>query len=88
MHDNMTIADIGMEVITIPIVSVRLHRVDKQWLVEYRRKPQWFFDKWWWFNDGKYVYYNDAVLRAEILTEFGSTTETKYKKQTTYKVKK
>jgi hypothetical protein len=87
MHENMTIADIGMEVAKIPITHVRIHRVDKQWLVEYRRKPQWFFDQWWWFNDGKYVYHNDAAARAEVITEFGYVTENVYRKQT-YKVKK
>ena len=87
MHENMTPSDIGMEIIKIPITDVRIHRVDKQWLVEYRRKPQWYFDQWWWFNDGKYVQHNDAAARAEILTEFGYVTTTKYKRET-YKVKK
>jgi len=86
MHENMTLSDIGMEVIKIPITNVRIHRVDKQWLVEYRRKPQWYFDQWWWFNDGKYVQHNDAAARAELLTEFGYVTTTKYKTET-YKVK-
>ena len=86
MYENMTLSDIGMEIIKVPITDVRIHRVDKQWLVEYRRNPKWYFDKWWWFNDGKYVHHNDASARAEILVKFGYVTETKYKMET-YKVK-
>lgn len=85
MHENMTISDIGMEVVKIPITHVRIHRADNQWHVEYRRKPQWFFDKWWWFSDGKYVLHVDAAARAELLTEFGYATSIRYKKES-YKV--
>lgn len=87
MHDNLTISDIGMGIVKIPITAVRIHRVDGQWLVEYQRKPQWYFDQWWWFNDGKYVEHNDAATRAELLREYGYVTVLKYKKET-YKVKK
>lgn len=87
MHNSMTLTDNGMEVVITPITDVRIHRVDKQWLVEYRRKPQWYFDQWWWFNDGKYVEYRDAAVRAALLVDHGYVTSTKYKTQT-YKVKK
>lgn len=87
MHSAMSIGDIGMEVVKIPIVALRIHRVDGQWLVEYKRKPQWYFDQWWWFNDGKYVEHNDAAARAELLREYGYITVLKYRKET-YKVKK
>jgi hypothetical protein len=87
MYENMTIADIGMEVIQTPITDVRIHRVDNQWLVEYRRKPKWYFDKWKWFNDGKYVMHNDAAARAELLVEYGFVTSVRYKRES-YKVVK
>ena len=38
MKDNLTIKDIGLEVIKWPITKVRVGKVDDRWLVEYRRK--------------------------------------------------
>ncbi len=71
-------SDLGLEYVKWPITHVRIHRTDGQWLVEYRRKPKWFFDKWWWFNDGKYVQYNDAKTRAAKLAGQGYALSTKY----------
>lgn len=73
-----TMKDLGLEYVKWPITHVRIHRTDGQWLVEYRRKPKWFFDQWWWFNDGKYVEYNDASARASILSSQGYCLYTKY----------
>ena len=69
----------GLEVVQHPITHVRIHRIDGQWLVEYRRKPKWFVDGYWWFNDGKYVEYNEAMARAELLAGRGYYTYTRYK---------
>jgi hypothetical protein len=70
--------DLGLEYVKWPITDVRIHRTDGQWLVEYRRKPKWFLDKWWWFNDGKYVSYNDANARAVKLASQGHVLYTRY----------
>lgn len=72
--------DLGLEFIKHPITAVRIHRTDGQWLVEYRRKPKYIIDRWWWFNDGKYVEYNDAKSRAEVLASQGHYLVTRYKK--------
>lgn len=70
-EDQIKMSDLGLEYVKWPITNVRIHRVDGQWLVEYRRKPKWFIDKWWWFNDGKYVNYRDATARAKTLASAG-----------------
>lgn len=59
----------GVEFDHIFIRKLRIHRTDNRWLVEYRREPRWFLglDRWWWFDDGMYVEYSDAVKRVEYL---------------------
>jgi hypothetical protein len=47
--------------------------------VEYRRKPKWFLDKWWWFNDGKFVDYTDAQDRAGKLAAQGYILSVRYR---------
>ena len=64
MKENLTIKDIGLEVIKWPITKVRVGKVDDRWLVEYRRKAKWVLDRWWWFDDGKYI--NLGALRGNI----------------------
>lgn len=71
-------ADLGLKYVEWPITRVRIHRTDGQWLVEYRRKPKWYFDQWWWFNDGKYVDYTAAQERAGTLVKRGYTLYLRY----------
>jgi hypothetical protein len=78
MDNDQTLMDLGMEYAKWPITQVRIHRTDGQWLVEYRRKPKWFLDKWWWFNDGKYVKYFDAKCRAAQLASQGYIESLRY----------
>ena len=76
-HDT-SMHELGLEYVKWPITHVRIHRTDGQWLVEYRRKPKWFFDRWWWFNDGKYVNYTDAAERAALLSNQGYCVYIRY----------
>lgn len=78
--NDTSINDLGLEFVKHPITAVRIHRTDGQWLVEYRRKPKWLIDGWWWFNDGKYVSYNDATARASKLSSQGYYLTTRYKR--------
>lgn len=87
MNKNLTISDIGMEIVNTVITDVRMHRVDHKWLVEYKRIPQYYVDKWWWFNDGTYVNHNEAVTRAKLIAAQGYVQGVRYKKQT-FAVKK
>ena len=64
---NMNIEDLGLEEYLYPIYKIRLSFHAGKWYVEYRRKPKYFFDKWWWFDDSVHTEYNDAQLRASIL---------------------
>ena len=75
MNGDLNINDIGLELEKTYINRTRVGKVDNVWLVEYRRKPKWFFDRWWWFNDGKYVDYREAVNRAKFLAETGYVTK-------------
>lgn len=82
MKDNLTIKDIGLEVIRWPITKVRVGKVDDRWLVEYRRKAKWVFDRWWWFDDGKYIDYREAVARAQSIASAGYITTIRNAKPT------
>lgn len=82
MKDNLTIKDIGLEVIKWPITKVRVGKVDDRWLVEYRRKAKWVFDRWWWFDDGKYIDYREAVARAQSIASAGYITTIRNAKPT------
>ena len=79
MNTDKTLAEVGLEVVQHPITHVRIHRIDGQWLVEYRRKPKWLVDGFWWFNDGKYIEYTDAYERAATLKERGYYTYIRYR---------
>lgn len=65
---NMDTKDLGLEEYYHPIYKVRLSFHAGKWYVEYRRKPKWFFDQWWWFDDSVHTEFNDAQLRATILS--------------------
>jgi hypothetical protein len=81
MDINKTdMSELGLEYVQWPITHVRIHRTDGQWLVEYRREPKWFFDQWWWFNDGKFVDYTDAQDRAAKLLAQGYILSVRYRK--------
>ncbi len=77
---DTSISDLGLELVRKPIVAVRIHRTDGQWLVEFRKKPVWYkpWDYYWWYNDGKYVNYNDAKARAAKLSSDGYYTTSRY----------
>lgn len=64
---NMNTEDLGLETYYYPINKVRLSFHAGKWYVEYQRKPKYFFDKWWWFDDSVHTEFNDAQLRASIL---------------------
>lgn len=65
MVDN----EYGVEFDWIEIKQLRVNRTDGKWLVEYRREPRRlaFWDKWWWYNDGIYSEYTDALDRIKVL---------------------
>ena len=65
---EMDTKDLGLEEYYHPIYKVRLSFHAGKWYVEYRRKPKWFFDQWWWFDDSVHTEFNDAQLRATILS--------------------
>jgi hypothetical protein len=75
----MNIEDLGLEIVYDPITKVRLQFHAGHWYVEYQRKPKYFFDRWWWFDDSKYAEYNDAFVRAQMLAAEGGTKVIKHK---------
>ena len=84
MVDN----EYGVEYDEIAIKRLRIFRTDGQWLVEYQRVPRWIFglDSWWWFNDGKYVNYNDALDRIQYLQAEGVVRIARFQKVKTFEV--
>ena len=71
----MDISEIGLEELKHPILAVRVQYSSGSWYVEYRRKPKYFFDGWWWFDDGIFKKYEDAKFRAEVLAAQGYVSE-------------
>ena len=67
----MDINDSGFYLKKHPILKVRVTKYSGKWYVEYRRQPQWFFDRWWWFDDSVHVEYLDAKSRAQKLWSQG-----------------
>ena len=59
----------GIENEKIEIKKLRIFRNGQQWLVEYQRAPRrWApWDYFWWYNDGQYVEYYDAMARINYL---------------------
>lgn len=76
---DMNTEDLGLEEYLYPIYKIRLSFHAGKWYVEYRRKPKYFFDKWWWFDDSIHTEFNDAQLRANILAADGGIREFKKK---------
>jgi hypothetical protein len=72
------LSDLGLEIVKNPITQVRLQFHAGHWYVEYRRKPKFFLDKWWWFDDSKFMEYADAIVRAQTLAAEGGTKEIKH----------
>ena len=71
--------ELGLETIIHPIKKVRVQFHAGHWYVEYQRQPKYFLDKWWWFDDSKYVEYRDACVRAQVLVAQGGTKEIRHK---------
>ena len=65
--------EFGVEYEQISIRKLRIFRVGKQWLVEYQRAPRLWApcDYFWWYNDGQYVEYYDALGRVNDLKANG-----------------
>lgn len=84
----MTDNEFGVEYDEIRIKKVRYHRTDGKWLVEYQRYPRWIFglDRWWWFNDGMYISYYDAVERVQNLCEAGIVRKAQFQKTKVFEV--
>lgn len=78
----------GVEFDRIEITKLRIFRTDGKWLVEYRRKPRWPFgiDQWWWWNDGVYVEYTDALERVEFLRAAKSVCKTRFQTLKTFEI--
>jgi hypothetical protein len=75
----MDISDLGLEIVLEPIKKVRLQFHGGKWYVEYRRKPKYFLDRWWWFDDSVYSHYIDAAARAQMLAAVGGIETMKHK---------
>lgn len=73
-----SLEDHGLEVKKYPITKVRLQFHNGHWYVEYRRKPKYILDRWWWFDDGKYADYPEALVRAQVLAATGGIKEVKH----------
>ena len=73
------LSDLGLEIVKNPITQVRLQFHAGHWYVEYRRKPKFFLDKWWWFDDSKHPEYKDAFIRGQELANDGGTKEIRHK---------
>ena len=78
----------GMEYEEISIRKLRIFRVGRQWLVEYRRAPRvWApWDYFWWYNDGQYVQYYDALARVNDLRADGKVSIPRFMKVKTFTV--
>lgn len=78
----------GVEYQQIFIKRLRIFRNGKQWLVEFQRHPRWFapWDYFWWYNDGQYVEYYDALARVNDLKASGYTNIPRFQKVKTFEV--
>ena len=72
----------GIEYEKIVIKKLRIFRVGKQWLVEYQRAPRLWapWDYLWWYNDGQYVEYYDALGRVQELKGNGYVNLPRFQK--------
>lgn len=71
--DDLVDNEYGIEYEKILIKKLRIFRVGNQWLVEYQRAPRTLapWDYFWWYNDGQYVEYYDALTRVNELKSNG-----------------
>lgn len=78
----------GVEYEQIVIRKLRIFRVSNQWLVEYKRAPRpWaIWDHFWWYNDGQYVEYYDALARVNDLKANGYVNIARFMKVKTFEV--
>lgn len=85
---NLVTNKYGVEFDHIKVKKLRIFRLSKKWLVEYRREPRWplGLDRWWWFNDGIYVDYEDALKRVEYLSHVKYISKTQFQKVKTFEV--
>jgi hypothetical protein len=81
--------EFGIEYEQISIRKLRIFRVGKQWLVEYQRAPRLWapWDYFWWYNDGQYVEYYDALGRVNELKSNGYANVPRFMKAKTFEVK-
>ncbi len=72
----------GVEYEEIVIKKLRIFRVGKQWLVEYQREPRLWapWDYFWWYNDGQYVEYFNAMGRIDELRTTGHVKIARFQK--------
>ena len=80
--------EFGMEYQKILIKKLRIFRTGKYWLVEYRRDVRaWApWDYFWWYNDGQYVEYYDALGRVNDLKANGYINLPQFQKVKTFDV--
>lgn len=79
---DLTTNEFGIEYEKIVIKKLRIFRVGKQWLVEYKRAPRLWapWDYFWWYNDGQYVEYYDALSRVKELKDSGCVNIARFQK--------
>lgn len=80
--DDLVDNEYGIEYDKIVIKKLRIFRVGNQWLVEYQRAPRtWaLWDYFWWYNDGQYVEYYDAIARVNELKANGYVSIPRFQK--------
>lgn len=80
--------EFGVEYERIVIKKLRIFRVSSQWLVEYQREPRLWapWDYFWWYNDGQYVEYYDALARVNDLKANGYVSVARFMKAKTFEV--
>jgi hypothetical protein len=80
--------EFGIEYEQISIRKLRIFRVGKQWLVEYQRAPRLWapWDHFWWYNDGQYVEYYDALGRVNDLKANGYVNIPRFMNAKTFEV--
>lgn len=85
---ELTDNEYGVEYKHIPIKRLRIFRVGGQWLVEYQRAPRWYapWDYFWWYNDGQYVEYYDALARINELKQNGYASIAQFQKVKTFEI--
>jgi hypothetical protein len=80
--------EFGVEYEYVTVRKLRIFRVGRQWLVEYQREPRiWaFWDYFWWYNDGQYVEYYDALARVNDIKADSYVKIARFQKVKTFEV--